>query len=99
MEAQDPPRRRGRHSPFLALRLYRRRLGVTVSGPGLDANQYFKFGPYRASGQLPWSVSYDDFRRGPRCSDVIRLGQCPAERADLSKAIGKTELSTSSDRR
>ena len=66
-------------------------------GPGLDANQYFKFGPYRAPGNLPWSVSYGDFRRGPRCSDVIRLGRCPAEGDDLTKVIGKTELSTSSD--
>lgn len=49
------------------------------SGPGLDRNQYFKFGPYRAPGRLPWSVSYDEFRRGPRCADVIRGGQCPAE--------------------
>ncbi len=47
-------------------------------GPGLDRNQYFKFGPYRAPSQTPWSVSYRDFRRGPRCADVIRLGQCPA---------------------
>ena len=31
----------------------------------------------RAAGR--WSVSYDDFRRGPRCADVIRAGQCPQE--------------------
>lgn len=67
------------------------------SGPGLDTNQYFKFGPYRAPAPQPWSVSYDDFRRGPRCSDVIREEQCPEERMELSKPIGKTELSTSSD--
>ncbi|PTM40897.1 heparin lyase I family protein [Bosea sp. 124] len=48
-------------------------------GPGLDRNQYFKFGPYRAPNHMPWSVSYGDFRRGPRCADVIRGGQCPAE--------------------
>jgi hypothetical protein len=48
-------------------------------GPGLDRNQYFKFGPYREPGRLPWSVSYDKFRRGPRCADVIRAGQCPPE--------------------
>ena len=48
-------------------------------GPGLDRNQYFKFGPYRAPSPLPWSISYGDFRRGPRCTDVIRGGQCPAE--------------------
>jgi len=63
-------------------------------GPGLDENQYFRMGPYRAPAPLPWSISYDDFRRGPRCSDVIRIGQCPPE---ASKAIGKPPLSTSSD--
>lgn len=47
------------------------------AGPGLDKNQYFKFGPYRAPHPATWSVSFDDFRRGPRCSDVIRAGQCP----------------------
>ncbi|CAH1699063.1 hypothetical protein BOSEA1005_12116 [Hyphomicrobiales bacterium] len=67
------------------------------SGPGLDANQYFKFGPYRAPARQPWSVSYDDFRRGPRCSDVIRIGQCPDEPAATPKVIGKSQLSTSSD--
>lgn len=49
------------------------------SGPGLDQNQYFKFGPYRAPHPNDWSVSFDDFRRGPRCADVIRVGQCPPE--------------------
>lgn len=48
-------------------------------GPGLDKNQYFKFGPYRAPDPRDWTVSFDDFRRGPRCTDVIRAGQCPAE--------------------
>jgi len=77
---------------------------VTVQGhighsrPGLDHNQYFKMGPYRAPAPLPWSISYDDFRRGPRCSDVIRIGQCPPE-PQASKAIGKLPLSTSSDPR
>lgn len=66
-------------------------------GPGLDDNQYFKMGPYRAPAPLPWSISYDNFRRGPRCSDVIRLGQCPPEPPQTSKAIGKPALSTSSD--
>jgi hypothetical protein len=47
-------------------------------GPGLDKNQYFKFGPYRAPHPTEWSVSFDDFRRGPRCADVIRSGQCPS---------------------
>ena len=68
-------------------------------GPGLDDNQYFKMGPYRAPAPLPWSISYDDFRRGPRCSDVIRIGQCPPEPPQASKAIGKPPLSTSSDLR
>ncbi|AOO79505.1 heparin lyase I family protein [Bosea vaviloviae] len=49
------------------------------SGPGLDKNQYFKFGPYRAPNPQSWSLTFDDFRRGPRCADVIRSGQCPAE--------------------
>lgn len=49
------------------------------SGPGLDKNQYFKFGPYRAANPQSWSLTFDDFRRGPRCADVIRSGQCPAE--------------------
>ena len=66
------------------------------SGPGLDDNQYFKMGPYRAPAPLPWSISFDHFRRGPRCSDVIRLGQCPPE-PQVSKAIGKLPLSTSSN--
>jgi hypothetical protein len=48
-------------------------------GADLGPNQYFKFGPYREPGALPWSVSYDDFRRGPRCADVMRGGQCPLE--------------------
>ncbi len=48
-------------------------------GPGLDKNQYFKFGPYRAPHPQNWTVSFDDFRRGPRCADVIRAGQCPPE--------------------
>lgn len=48
-------------------------------GSGLGSNQYFKFGPYRAASRDSWSVSYDDFRRGPRCADVIREGQCPPE--------------------
>lgn len=46
------------------------------AGPGLDRNQYFKFGPYRAPHPADWSVSFADFRRGPRCTDVIRAGQC-----------------------
>jgi hypothetical protein len=48
-------------------------------GADLGSNQYFKFGPYREPGALPWSVSYGDFRRGPRCADVMRRDQCPPE--------------------
>jgi len=49
------------------------------SGPGLDKNQYFKFGPYRDPRPEHWTVHYDHFRRGPRCTDVIDAGQCPEE--------------------
>jgi hypothetical protein len=58
---------------------------VTVRGhighraPGLGRHQYFKFGPYRDANPLDWSVSFDDFRRGPRCSDVMPARQCPGE--------------------
>lgn len=50
---------------------------VTVKGhighgdPGLGDHQYFKFGPYRAAGAGTWTVYYDDFRRSPRCADVM----------------------------
>lgn len=46
-------------------------------GPGLGANQYFKFGPYRSSSSTSWSVLYDSFVRGPGCRDVIVTGYCP----------------------
>jgi len=39
--------------------------------PPLGDHQYFKFGPYRAPGTSAWSLYYDDFRRGPHCSDVL----------------------------
>lgn len=48
-------------------------------GLGLDKNQYFKFGPYRAAATTSWAVSFDDFRRGPRCADVMRGGECPQD--------------------
>lgn len=50
---------------------------VTVTGrighadPGLGANQYFKFGPYRAAHTTEWTLYYDDFRRSPDCRDVL----------------------------
>ena len=45
-------------------------------GPGLGANQYFKFGPYRAAGTCEWTMYYDSFRRGPACADVTDR-ECP----------------------
>jgi hypothetical protein len=57
---------------------------VTVNGaighadPGLGTYQYFKFGPYRASGHDTWSMYYDDFRRSPNCKDVlVPASACP----------------------
>jgi len=57
---------------------------VTIKGhighadPGLGSNQYFKFGPYRAAHSNAWTLYYDDFRRSPNCSDVLRQAHCPA---------------------
>jgi hypothetical protein len=51
---------------------------VTVKGPighagkGLGKRQYFKFGPYRAGHTNEWTLYYDDFRRSPVKSDVVR---------------------------
>ena len=56
---------------------------VTVNGhighadKGLGENQYFKFGPYRAGHTNDWTLYYDDFRRSPRCADVMGESQCP----------------------
>jgi hypothetical protein len=56
---------------------------VTVKGHighadnGLGKNQYFKFGPYRAGHDGEWTLYYDDFRRSPRCEDVLKGGGCP----------------------
>jgi hypothetical protein len=56
---------------------------VTVKGrvghgdEGLGANQYFKFGPYRAADKTDWTLYYDNFRRSPRCADVLDAGICP----------------------
>ncbi len=59
---------------------------VTVKGyighadKGLGKNQYFKFGPYRAADTTDWTMYYDDFRRSPRCADVLAAPNlCPAE--------------------
>ncbi len=56
---------------------------VTVKGhighadKGLGQNQYFKFGPYRAGHEGEWTLYYDDFRRSPRCADVLKGAPCP----------------------
>ncbi|MGH6861596.1 MAG: heparin lyase I family protein, partial [Phyllobacterium sp.] len=56
---------------------------VTVKGhighgdAGLGKNQYFKFGPYRAADKTEWTLYFDNFRRSPRCSDVLDAGLCP----------------------
>lgn len=56
---------------------------VTIKGhighadKGLGANQYFKFGPYRAGHNNEWTMYYDDFRRSPKCADVMGQGPCP----------------------
>jgi hypothetical protein len=56
---------------------------VTVKGfighsdKGLGKNQYFKFGPYRAAHAGEWTLYYDDFRRSPRCRDVLKGPICP----------------------
>ena len=56
---------------------------VTVKGhvghadKGLGANQYFKFGPYRAADKTDWTLYYDNFRRSPRCADVLDADICP----------------------
>ncbi len=45
-------------------------------GKGLGDSQYFKFGPYRAGRDGEWTVLYDRFRRGPKCSDVTDSPVC-----------------------
>jgi len=45
-------------------------------GVGLGAAMYFKFGPYRAGQDSVWTVLYDRFRRGARCSDVTAGAVC-----------------------
>lgn len=57
---------------------------VTVTGhighadKGLGRNQYFKFGPYRGAHTDEWTLYYDDFRRSPRCADVLDPPACPS---------------------
>lgn len=56
---------------------------VTIKGHighddiGLGKNQYFKFGPYRAGHNNDWTMYYDDFRRSPKCADVLAKESCP----------------------
>jgi hypothetical protein len=56
---------------------------VTVKGKighsekGLGPYQYFKFGPYRAGHDNIWTLYYDEFRRSPRCTDVLKRAPCP----------------------
>lgn len=51
---------------------------VTIEGrighgdPGLEENQYFKFGPYRDAREGNWTLYYDDFRRSARCETVLK---------------------------
>ncbi|MFK8253181.1 heparin lyase I family protein [Ancylobacter terrae] len=45
-------------------------------GPGLGENQYFKFGPYRAGRDDTWRIFYNNFRRGPSCTDVAAPELC-----------------------
>ena len=45
-------------------------------GVGLGDDMYFKFGPYRAGQDSVWTVLYDRFRRGARCSDVTAGAVC-----------------------
>ncbi|MCS0503439.1 polysaccharide lyase [Ancylobacter mangrovi] len=45
-------------------------------GDGLGSHMYFKFGPYRAGQDGEWRIYYDDFRRGPNCTDVAPEKVC-----------------------
>ncbi len=45
-------------------------------GPGLGSHLYFKFGPYRAGQDNVWRLYYDEFRRGPACTDVAPAETC-----------------------
>lgn len=51
---------------------------IGQSGDGLGDTQYFKFGPYRAGHPGEWTMFYDDFRRSPECTDVLKDAACPA---------------------
>ncbi|MCB4768291.1 polysaccharide lyase [Ancylobacter sp. Lp-2] len=45
-------------------------------GPQLGEHMYFKFGPYRGGDGNVWRIYYDDFRRGPACTDVADAAIC-----------------------
>lgn len=55
---------------------------VSVTGyighndPGLGANQYFKFGPYRDGAPEEWVMYYDNFIRSPNCADLLDAEAC-----------------------
>jgi len=55
-------------------------------GEGLGENMYFKFGPYRAGRDGIWTLWYDDFRRGPNCTDVATAQLCGRLDADAVKS-------------
>lgn len=39
---------------------------------GLGDNQYFKFGPYRDSAAVEWTLYFDNFVRSENCMDVLK---------------------------
>jgi hypothetical protein len=51
---------------------------ITIRGrighndPGLGANQYFKFGPYREAAADDWTLYYSNFSRSAECTDVLQ---------------------------
>lgn len=53
-------------------------------GPQLGEHLYFKFGPYRAGRDNVWRIYYDEFRRGPACSDVAPATLCAAMTAETA---------------
>lgn len=55
-------------------------------GDGLGDNMYFKFGPYRAGRDGIWTLWYDDFRRGPNCTDVAAAEVCGRLQASATPA-------------
>ncbi|MBB3772632.1 hypothetical protein FHS55_003253 [Angulomicrobium tetraedrale] len=56
-------------------------------GDGLGEHMYFKFGPYRAGQDGIWKLWYDDFRRGPACTDVASAELCATLGAGVKSAL------------